>query len=544
MLAFSAPHIAKTLANIRYLENIEKKNHQQNVCIAAARTLLALRDGEQIQQVMKRAYTGVPFFEEGFVYFIPSYPAARQSVIFKQTDQKVLSDKGLPKPGSAVSEDFLLASLYQLADLKLVEINEFFSGAKIPPYVRNWQERGIRSFASAPFLEGGSITGLIFFLSREPKAVLGEYLHLVSHIAAQVTSALINSLANELLTERLNEMNQHKGQLEIQNSYLQEEIETTHNYSEIIGASGKMRDVFHMVSRVARTNSSVLILGETGTGKELIARAIHNTSQRKGSMMVKVNCGALPANLIESELFGHERGSFTGATERRVGKFELANNSTIFLDEIGELPMSLQVKLLRALQEREIERIGGKTTIKVDVRVIAATNRDLLKDVQQGNFRGDLYFRLNVFPIILPPLRDRKSDIPILANHFAEKYAKKMTINNVHFTSKVMKLMIAYNWPGNVRELEHLVERSVLLSKGKTITEVYLPGAALQGEDLPLTNVDVKSIDEIERDHIIAVLKMANGKISGIGGAAEMLKIPATTLASKIYRLKIKKGIA
>jgi formate hydrogenlyase transcriptional activator len=543
VLNMLAPQIAKTLANVRFLEGMARKKRQQDVCATTTRALIAVRDTELLQQVMKKAYTAVPFFDEGFIYFVPSKLPLRQSIVFKQRDLKLLPEKGIPNAASSLETDLFLDSLRQLKDLTVGDINDYFNGTQMPPYVSQWAGCGMKTFVAAPFVDDGIITGIFFFLSKETHTALDEYLYLFHNIVAQITAAILNSFTNERLTNQLKEVSQFKGQLEIQNSYLQEEIQSTHNYSEIIGASTKMRDVFHMVSQVAKTNSSVLILGETGTGKELIARAIHNMSQRKGNVMVKVNCGALPENLIESELFGHERGSFTGATERRIGKFELANNSTIFLDEIGELPMSLQVKLLRALQEKEIERVGGKSTIKVDVRVIAATNRDLLKDVQQGNFRGDLYFRLNVFPVLMPPLRERKEDIPILANHFAEKYAKKLTVNNVHFTSKVMKQMVAYNWPGNVRELEHLVERSVLLAKGKTISQVYLPQIALQGEDLPLANADVKTLDEVEREHIISVLKMVNGKIAGVGGAAEILKIPATTLASKILRLKIKKGI-
>ncbi|MCR8560342.1 sigma 54-interacting transcriptional regulator [Mucilaginibacter sp. BJC16-A38] len=542
ILQMIAPQIAKSLTNVRFLEDMVKKKKQQDVCAAITRELISVSNTELLQQVMKKAYDAVPFFNEGFVYFIPSYPSSRPPILFKQSDRKLLPEKGIP--GVDAATDFFIDALRRLNHITISDVEDFFKEAAQPSYVLQWTDRQMKSFVVAPFVDEGVISGLIFFLSKESKQILDEYLHLFQNIAAQITAAIINSFTNERLTYQLKELSRFKGELEVQNSYLQEEIQSTHNYSEIIGASAKMRDVFYMVTQVSKTNSSVLILGETGTGKELIARAIHNSSQRKNNVMVKVNCGALPANLIESELFGHERGSFTGATERRIGKFELANNSTLFLDEIGELPMSLQVKLLRALQEKEIERVGGKATIKVDVRVIAATNRDLMKDVQQGNFRGDLYFRLNVFPILMPPLRDRKEDIPILANHFAEKHAKKLTVNHVHFTSRVMKQMVAYNWPGNVRELEHLVERSVLLAKGKTINHVYLHPTALQGEDLPLANTDIKTLDEVEREHIIAVLKMVNGKISGVGGAAELLKIPATTLASKIARLKIKKGIA
>ena len=539
-----AATIAKSVTHIRFLEELAIKDQERDIFLATTRALTAVSNGEQVRQALQGVFANVGFFNEGFIHFFSTSNDSRPQIIFKQTSPLILSDPGLPEGElTAISDHFLMA-MRQIKQPFIIDIAAYFYGAALPPYVSHWKANDIRSIAVAPFIDNGLVQGLFFLLSTEPAASLNGRFGLISDVVGQIAAAVNHSLANERLSKKLSEINQFSDQLEIQNSYLQQEIRTTHNYSEIIGASDKMREVFHMVSQVARTNSSVLIMGETGTGKELIARAIHNTSQRKDRIMIKVNCGALPPNLIESELFGHERGSFTGAIERRIGKFELANNSTIFLDEIGELPMLLQVKLLRALQEGEIERLGGKSTIKIDVRVIAASNRDLLKEVHQGNFRPDLYFRLNVFPIDLPALRDRKEDIPILANHFAEKYAKRLTGNNVHFTSKVLKQMIAYNWPGNVRELEHLVERSILLAKGKTVSQVHLPVTSLEGDELPLSNADVKTLSEIEREHIISVLKMVNGKISGIGGAAEMLKIPATTLASKIIKLKIKKDVA
>jgi formate hydrogenlyase transcriptional activator len=325
------------------------------------------------------------------------------------------------------------------------------------------------------------------------------------------------------------------------NQYLQEELQVTHNYTEIIGSSSVMNKIFRLVSQVAESDSSVLILGETGTGKELIARALHNNSNRKDKVMVKVNCATLPANLVESELFGHEKGSFTGAFERKIGKFELAHNSTLFLDEVGELPLDLQVKLLRALQEKEIERVGGRVTIKTNVRIIAATNCNLQKDVQAGKFRADLYFRLNVIPIHVPPLRERKDDILSLADHFLHKYARKSIGRSMHFSARALKELVAYNWPGNVRELEHQIERSILLTNGTTIDNVFLPTEL--NHNAILSDTYIKSIDEVEREHIISVLRKTNGKVAGLGGAAELLRIPSTTLNSKMKRLKIQKRL-
>ncbi|NMN37804.1 sigma-54 interaction domain-containing protein [Pedobacter sp. SG918] len=309
-------------------------------------------------------------------------------------------------------------------------------------------------------------------------------------------------------------------------------------HPEIVGSSPEMQEVYSLLNRISSTQTTVLILGETGTGKELIAKAVHDASTRKQKTMIRVNCGAIPPNLIESELFGHEKGSFTGATERRIGKFEQAHKGTIFLDEIGELPLDLQVKLLRVLQEKEIERVGGKTTIVTDVRIISATNRNLLEEVEAGRFRRDLYYRLNVFPISLPSLRNRKSDIPALATFFLEKFAKKLNRNVDGFSKKAISTMMAYSWPGNVRELEHLIERQVVMADGTLIKDIEIPGNNKQSIS---SAGAVKTIFENERDHIFTVLELCNGRISGQHGAAKLLGVPATTLNSKIKKLGLAK---
>ena len=308
-------------------------------------------------------------------------------------------------------------------------------------------------------------------------------------------------------------------------------------FEGIIGKSQILLNVFDLIEQVAPMDTSVLILGESGTGKERIADAIHNLSPRKNKPLVKINCAALPATLIESELFGHEKGAFTGAIDSRIGKFEKANKGTIFLDEIGEIPPDLQVKLLRVLQEKTIERIGARDVTRVDVRIIAATNRNLEKEVAEGRFRLDLYYRLNVFPIELPPLRERTEDIPVLARHFLQIYNRKAGKKITGFSDKVMKNMLAYHWPGNIREFENLIERAVLMSKGTVIEDVAIPIKISTG----IPNTHVKSIQENERDHIISVLKKCNGRIWGSGGAAETLNVPPTTLRSKMKKLGILK---
>jgi len=312
-------------------------------------------------------------------------------------------------------------------------------------------------------------------------------------------------------------------------------------FKEIVGQSQSMRVVLEHVKIVGASNISVLILGESGTGKELVAQCIHRISPRKLKPFVPVNCAALPANLIESELFGYEKGSFTGATDKRTGKFEQGHEGTVFLDEIGELPLDLQVKLLRVLQEKEVEPIGGRKK-KIDVRIIAATNRILEDEIAAGRFRLDLYYRLNVFPITLPPLRERKEDIPALANHFVNVYARMENKKVTGLADHVMQDMLNYAWPGNIRELENLMARSVLLANGSVIDALQLPNqrkatkTGLPGQ--------IKSITENERDHILSALEKCNWKIQGPGGAAELLELNASTLSSRMKKLGIEKQVS
>ncbi len=308
----------------------------------------------------------------------------------------------------------------------------------------------------------------------------------------------------------------------------------------IVGRTPRMQKIFDSIGLVAPFDTSVLILGESGTGKEGIANAIHNLSQRRDKEFVKVNCSSLPPNLIESELFGHEKGAFTGAIEKRIGKFERANGGTIFLDEIGDMPADLQVKLLRVLQEKEIERIGSSTTLKIDVRIIAATNRDLEKEIDEGRFRLDLFYRLHVFPIHLPPLRERREDIPLLVYHFIKIFSEKARKLISGIGDSQMKKLIDYSWPGNIRELQNLLERTILLAKNNFIDEVWLPETRHK-QNLLQSLSKIKTIDEIQRDHVLSVLKHCNERVSGPGGAAEILNLPPTTLTARMKKLGIQR---
>lgn len=326
-----------------------------------------------------------------------------------------------------------------------------------------------------------------------------------------------------------------------------EDLATTHVNPEIqeiqgiIGQSALLKEAIEKIKIVAPTETSVLILGESGTGKERAANVIHELSAHHSHPIVVVNCAALPQSLIESELFGHEKGAFTGANALRIGKFEQANNGTIFLDEIGELPLDSQVKLLRVLQEKEIQRLGGNKTIKINVRVVAATNKILEKEVAEGRFRLDLYYRLNVFPIQLPSLRERKDDIEMLATYFLKKYTAISRRNVNSISTKALEQLKNYNWPGNVRELEHLIERNVLLAKTNEIEKFDLSSIA-PIVSLEIVTDKIKSMEEMEKEHIMNALQMCNGKVSGIGGAAELLKLQPQTLYSKMKKLGIKQG--
>jgi DNA-binding NtrC family response regulator len=312
-------------------------------------------------------------------------------------------------------------------------------------------------------------------------------------------------------------------------------------FEGIVGKSHLLLSVFDNITQVAPTDTSILILGESGTGKEMIASCIHKLSPRKDQRLVKVNCAVIPPTLIESELFGHEKGAFTGALDRRIGKFEQADKGTIFLDEIGEMPLELQAKLLTVLQDREIERIGAKAPIKINVRIIAATNRNLEKEVAEGRFRLDLYYRLNVVPITLPALRDRKEDLLDLAHYFIAIYNRKAGRKITGLSDRAVKSMMAYHWPGNVRELEHLIERCVLLAKGPMIDDLPIPSPPKSESASTAADHPIKTIQQNERDHIIAVLRKCKGKIWGPGAAAEVLNLPPTTLRSKMKKLGIEK---
>jgi len=346
------------------------------------------------------------------------------------------------------------------------------------------------------------------------------------------------------LRNALAEVQELKSQLQAENVYLQEEIKVAYGFEGAIGNSEAFRTVLRQAEQVAPTTATVLILGETGTGKELLARAVHTLSSRRNRPLVKVNCAALPASLIESELFGHEKGAFTGALARKIGRFELANGGTIFLDEIGDLPLDLQSKLLRVLQEGEFERLGNPKTIRVDARVIAATNRNLQQEVLNGDFREDLFYRLNVFPIQCPPLRERKDDIASLARHFVDKFSRQFDKKIDVIPPGVIDALRAYSWPGNIRELGNIIERAVIISHGNVLVlgDWFVGRATTPGDETGMTLADVERQQRnLEREHILGVLESTGWRVSGPQGASKVLGLKPTTLEARMKRLGIKR---
>jgi formate hydrogenlyase transcriptional activator len=387
---------------------------------------------------------------------------------------------------------------------------------------------GLQSLCCVPLLRPKGSLGVLTLGSTRKDAFHPDDVTLLNQVAAQLAFALENhrtAAEVEALKQRLAD----------ERKYLEGEIRTEGNFAEIVGESPALKHVLEQVTTVSTSDATVLILGETGTGKELVAHAIHRMSRRNGSAFIKVNCAAIPTGLLESELFGHEKGAFTGAVSQKIGRMELANGGTLFLDEVGEIPLELQPKLLRVLQDQEFERLGSTHTIKINVRLIAATNRDLARSVSERQFRNDLYYRLHVFPIRVPALRERSNDIPPLVRYFVRRFAQRMGRDIESIPKETMNALIAWHWPGNVRELENLMERSVILSEGNALR---VPLTELRATRASLSDSD-HTLDSAERAHIIGVLRETGGVLSGPNGAAQRLGLKRTTLQSRMQRLKI-----
>jgi len=538
LLQAIAQQLAIAVNNIIANERLKQSEEEKRLQLELNNALIDYRNRTELCKVLAKQIHRITSFK----YF---------EIIFWDKKEDIINEIILEKTGAGDFRDIKskLEEFYgsleeyrnliknhemKILDFKNFSLSELTNLAETSELFRiGCKKFGIKSFLKFPIRDSDKIIRIMLFDTKEG-AFAEEDIKKLRVIAPQILLTLENLFAYERIEEL-------KEQLEREKVYLTEEIKTTHNFEEFVGQSKPVQAMLKDVEQVAPTDATVLVQGESGTGKELIARAIHNLSQRSDRPLVKVDCATLPASLIESELFGHEKGSFTGASDRRIGKFELADQGTIFLDEVGELPQELQVKLLRVLQERQFERLGSNKVIKIDVRVIAATNRDLQIESMSGNFRQDLFYRLNVFPIEIPPLRKRKEDIPLLANHFLRKMAKKMGKNIDGISNLSMEHLMEYEWPGNVRELEHVIERAVILESNSTL---HIPALDVSGagEQEKLTDTrPLKTLDESQRDHILKALRSSGGRIRGEGGAAELLDIKPTTLESRMKRLGIKK---
>jgi formate hydrogenlyase transcriptional activator len=436
----------------------------------------------------------------------------------------------LPMDGTPLGLSFKTRKAVWRAKL---DLSEFPS-----PFIKQAYENGLRSGCSVPLISGDRVIGVLGVGSNRDSSITEADAETLQHIANQIAAAVENAL-------QFAEIEKLKNKLASEKLYLEEEIQSEYNFAEIIGQSAVLKNVLRQVETVAPTDSCVLICGETGTGKELFARAIHNLSGRRERTMVKLNCAAIPTGLLESELFGHEKGAFTGAVAQRIGRFELAHKGTLLLDEIGDIPLELQPKLLRVLQENEFERLGSSRTTKTDARLIAATNCDLESMVNERKFRSDLYYRLNVFPVTIPPLRERREDIPLLAGYFTLKHARRMSKNIETISKDSIAALCEYDFPGNVRELENFIERAVILARGK---ELHLPlpqskaNQPVAADNFSTTDnpETLSSLEDVERRHIAAVLKQTNGVIGGKGGAAEIVGLPISTLRHRMKKLGLR----
>jgi formate hydrogenlyase transcriptional activator len=388
---------------------------------------------------------------------------------------------------------------------------------------------GLQAHCLLPLISRNRILGVLGLGRQRENAFSRDDIDFLAQVANQVAIAVENALAYGQIAELKDKLAQEK-------LYLEDEIRSEMNFEEIVGKSAALRRVLQQVETVAPTDATVLISGETGTGKELIARAIHQLSPRRPNAFVKLNCAAIPTGLLESELFGHERGAFTGAIAQRIGRFELANRGTVFLDEIGEIPLELQPKLLRVLQDREFERLGSTRTLRTDARLIAATNRDLAALVDAQQFRADLFYRVNVFPVHVPPLRERPEDIPLLVRHFAQQFARRLHKTIETIPSDTMQGLIRYPWPGNIRELQNIIERAVIVSPGPVL---QVPLTDLNPRAAPAHPMPQDTLEDAERKHILAVLKETKWVLGGANGAAVRLGMKRSTLQFRMRKLGI-----
>ena len=525
--------LALAVRNILDLQEIRHQKLEKEVLLNIGETIASMRDKEELMDVIHEQLQpifGGSEISTNLCLYRPEIECAELylTTISQEMQEEVKEATGLSPIFPA--KDNIMEKIMTSKNPMIIHPDDLKGDPNNRPMYDGMVHMGVKEAMSGPLIINGKSIGSLHLHSKSE----GHFTERMQHLFKGICDLMAIGVSNLLAKEEIEKLN---SQLQEEKEYLMEEVNFNYNYEEMIGASQSMRDVYKLTSQVAVTDSTVLILGETGTGKELFARAIHNLSNRKDKPLIKINCAALPKELVESELFGHEKGSFTGALQQKIGKFELAQDGTIFFDEIGELPHEMQSKLLRVLQEREFERVGGNQTIQSDVRIIAASNRNLDNLVNTGEFRADLFYRLNVFSINLPPLSERKEDIPLLANHFLIQYAQRVGKNIKSISQQSLKELEVYPWPGNVRELEHVIERSVILCTG-SVLKVHLDKKLAKSSG---SNDDfrVKTLQESERELILNTLKICNGRIRGDGGASELLDIKPSTLEFRMKKLGI-----
>jgi predicted ATPase/transcriptional regulator with GAF, ATPase, and Fis domain len=548
LLQVLAAQAAIALENARLYEEAKQEAEQRR---RAEETIRAIAEGTA-------SFTGGDFFRS-LVGHLASALRVRYAFVAECTDRTKGAARTLAFwKGDALGENFAYGvAATPCAKVVAGETCHYREGVRsLFPDDKDLVELGAESYLGVPMLDSsGEVVGHLAVLDDKPMGAEPHAISILRTFAARAGAELKRQQAEEGLRRALAEVGRLKNQLQAENVYLQEEIRREHHFEEMVGTSAALLEVIRKVERVAPTDATVLILGETGTGKELVARAVHGLSRRRDRPLVKVNCGAISAGLVESELFGHVKGAFTGALERRVGRFELADGGTLFLDEVGELPPETQVKLLRVLQDGEFEPVGSSRTVRVNVRVIAATNRDLEEAVRAGRFRADLFYRLNVFPLPLPPLRERRSDIPELVTFFLSRYSKQFGKRVEAVDPQTMALLMEYAWPGNVRELQNVIERAVVLAQGPVLTldrdllparepggapaEARPAAAAAAPRPAPAPPPDLPTLEEMERRHILAALERSQGVIEGPAGAAAILRLHPNTLRSRMKKLQI-----
>ena len=522
-VAVAADNALNSEAAVAYEEQLARERDRLRALLEINNAVVSCLDSRQLFQAMAAALRRT--FGLDYASLLIHDPEAN---VLRLQVLDFPEGVGAIRQDAVASLDGPAGLVFQTREARKFTLEEIL--ALSPEVGAVFAEEGVRSLCCAPLITPGGVRGTLNLGSRADNFFSDEDLQYFSQAAGQVALALDNALSYT----RIEELNARLAEEKV---YLEDEIRTDNRFEEIVGQSHALKAILQAVETVAPTDSTVLIYGETGTGKELMARAIHDLSSRRHGTFVKLNCAAIPTGLLESEMFGHEKGAFTGAIAQRIGRFELAHRGTMFLDEVGEIPLELQTKLLRVLQEREFERLGSSRTLRTDARLVAATNRDLTAMVEERQFRADLYYRLNVFPITVPPLRERREDIPLLVRYFVQQYARRMNRRITTIPSETLQALTRYHWPGNIRELQNFIERAVILTRGATLEAPVreLKRAVPKAQAEPAAS-GVVTLADAEKDAILRALEESAGRVGGEQGAAARLGMKRTTLQAKMRK--------